>query len=151
MPLNSGRRACARGDDKRYLQAVPLLEATPVLPGSSAKLVREDETYTFEYGTHYLPSADFPSASSTLSAPIVFAGFGIDAPELGYNDFQGIDLKGRIAVIFSGAPAKFSHPQRAYYSWSEHKWSAGRARGCRRDHRRFGVDNKRMPWERAWQ
>jgi len=137
------------GDDKSYFQKVPLLEATPVLPGSSAELVREDETHTFEYGTDYLPSADFSSASSTLSAPMVFAGFGIDAPELEYNDFEGIDLKGRIAVIFSGAPAKFSHHQRAYYSWIDRKFSTLIERGA------VGVitiastaDTKLMPWER---
>ena len=32
------------GDNDTYLQTVPLLEATPVLPGSAAKLVRDDET-----------------------------------------------------------------------------------------------------------
>lgn len=137
------------GDDKSFFQSVPLLEATPVLPGSSAELVRDDDTYTFEYGTHYLPAADFSSASSTLSAPLVFAGFGIDAPELGYNDFEGIDLKGRIAVVFSGAPAKFPNHQRAYYSWSDRKLSTLVERGA------VGVitvdssaDVKRTPWER---
>lgn len=137
------------GDDKSYLQRVPLLEATPVLPGSSAELVLEDDTDTFEYGTHYLPTADFTSASSTLSAPLVFAGYGIEAPELHYNDFEGIDLKGRIAVIFSGAPAKFPQHQRAYYSWSDRKFSTLVERGA------VGVitidssaDAKLMPWER---
>lgn len=137
------------GDDKSYFQHVPLLEATPVLPGSSAELVREDDTYTFEYGTHYLPAADFVSASSTLSAPMVFAGFGIEAPELNYNDFENIDLKGRIAVVFSGAPAKFPNHQRAYYSWADHKLATLIDRGA------VGVitidssaDAKRTPWER---
>lgn len=137
------------GDDKSYLQRVPLLEATPVLPGSSAALVRGDDTYNFEYGTHYLPSADFSSASSTLSAPLVFAGFGIDAPELNHNDFESVDLKGRIAVIFSGAPTKFSNEKRAYYSWEERKLSTLVERGA------VGVitidstaDIKRTPWER---
>lgn len=137
------------GDDKSYLQKVPLLEATPVLPGSSAELVRDDDTYTFEYGTHYLPSADFSSASSTLSAPMVFAGFGIDAPELSHDDFENIDVKGRIAVIFSGAPARFSNEKRAYYSWDERKLTTLVERGA------VGVitidsnaDTKRTPWER---
>jgi hypothetical protein len=137
------------GDDKGYLQKVPLLEATPVLPGSSAELVRGDDTYTFEYGTHYLPSADFSSASSTLSAPLVFAGFGIDAPELSHNDFESIDVKGRIAVVFSGAPAKFSNEKRAYYSWEERKLTTLVEKGA------VGVitvdssaDIKRTPWER---
>lgn len=137
------------GDDKSYLQKVPLLEATPVLPGSSAELVRDDDTYTFEYGTHYLPSADFSSASSTLSAPLVFVGFGIDAPELGHNDFENLDVKGRIAVIFSGAPAKFPNEKRAYYSWEERKLTTLVDKGA------VGVitvdssaDIKRTPWER---
>lgn len=137
------------GDDETFFQRVPLIEATPVLPGSSAELVREDATYTFEYGTHYLPAADFASASSTLSAPMVFAGFGIEAPELDYNDFEGIDLKGRIAVIFSGAPARFPHHQRAYYSWMQRKFSTLIERGA------VGVitiasnaDAMQMPWER---
>jgi hypothetical protein len=138
------------GDDDTFLQAVPLLEATPVLPGSSAKLVRDDETDSIEYGTHYLPSADFLSASSTLTAPLVFAGYGVDAPELGYTDFENVDLKGRIAVILSGAPAKFPNSQRAYYSWSERKWSSLVERGA------VGVitvassvDERRVPWERV--
>jgi Peptidase family M28 len=137
------------GDDDTYYQSVPLLEATPVLPGSSAQLVHEGDTYTFEYGTHYLPSADFTSASSTLSAPLVFAGFGIEAPELEHDDFADIDLKGRIAVIFSGAPARFPANQRAYYSWSMKKWQSLIEHGA------VGVvevdspvDAQRMPWER---
>ncbi|HKU15450.1 MAG TPA: M28 family metallopeptidase [Steroidobacteraceae bacterium] len=137
------------GDNDTFLQAVPLVEATPVLPGSAAKLVRDDETYSFEYGTHYLPSADFVSASSTLTAPLVFAGYGVDAPELGYSDFDNVDLKGRIAVILSGAPAKFPNSQRAYYSWTERKWSSLVERGA------VGtimvpssVDERRVPWER---
>lgn len=137
------------GDDETFLQAVPLIEATPVLPGSAAKLVRDDETYSFEYGTHYLPSADFLSASSTLTAPLVFAGFGVDAAELNYNDFDNVDLTGRIAVIFTGAPAKFPNHHRAYYSWSERKWTSLVERGA------VGaitinspVDARRLPWER---
>jgi Peptidase family M28 len=137
------------GGEATFFQAVPLIEATPVLPGSSAEYVLNDRTHTFEYGTHYLPSADFSAASSTLSAPLLFAGFGIDAPELGHNDFANVDVKGRIAVIFSGAPASFPNHQRAYYSWSIRKWTTLVERGA------VGavlvdspVDAKRVPWER---
>jgi hypothetical protein len=138
------------GDDGAYFQSVPLLEATPVLPGSSAQVVRDDGAHMFEYSTHYLPSADFTSASSTLTAPLVFAGFGVNAPELGYDDFERIDVTGRIAVVFSGAPAKFPHDQRAYYSWTQKKWTTLIERGA------VGlitvdslVDAQRVPWERS--
>ncbi len=146
-------RQCAlqpSGDDDTYFQAVPLLEGTPVLPGSSAELLIGGEERRFEYGTDYLPSVDFSSASSTLSAPLVFAGFGVQAPELGHDDLANVDLKGRIAVIFSGAPAKFPHNQRAYYSWSNGKFATLLEHGA------VGAlliespdDAKRVPWERS--
>lgn len=138
------------GNDGSYLQAVPLVEATPVLPGSAVELVVGEASHTFEYGTHYLPSADYLSASSTLSAPLTFAGYGIDAPELNYNDFADVDLKGRIAVVFSGAPAQFPHTQRAYYSSSYTKFATLIERGA------VGAvlvespqDAKIFPWERV--
>jgi len=61
------------GDGGTYLQTVPLLEATPVLPGSAARLVRDGESVDLEYGADYLPSADFGAPTSSLSAPLAFA------------------------------------------------------------------------------
>lgn len=39
-----------------------------------------------------------------LDAPMVFAGFGFDRPELGFDDYKGLDVKGRIVVVLSGFP-----------------------------------------------
>jgi peptidase M28-like protein len=144
------------GDQGTYLQHVPLLEATAVLPGSSAELVRKNRTRTFEYGVDYIPSADFGSASSTLTAPLAFAGFGIEAPELNHNDFANVDLNGRIAVIFTGAPTRFSDEQRAFYSSSSQKLATLVAHGA------VGLiqvasseDARRVPWDKrvamSWQ
>jgi hypothetical protein len=137
------------GEADTFFQPVPLLEATPVLPGSSAEWVFGGDSHAFEYGIDYLPSADFESASSTLSAPLVFAGFGIEAPELQHDDFANIDVKGRIAVVLSGAPAKFPDHQRAYYSWPQRKAVTLIEHGA------VGVihvdsleDSRRIPWER---
>jgi|HigsolmetaAR202D_1030399.scaffolds.fasta_scaffold13097_3 hypothetical protein len=137
------------GDDSTFYQTVPLLEATPVLPGSSAELRVDGDVIRFEYGTDYLPSADFVSASSTVSAPLAFAGFGIQAPELDHDDFAQVDVNGRIAVIFSGAPSRFPHNQRAYYSWANGKFATLIERGA------VGAvlidspdDAQRTPWER---
>lgn len=144
----SGLKPVIGGDS--FLQTVPLIEATPVLPGSSLEWVMDNKARNFEYGTHYLPSADFVSASSTLSAPLTFAGFGIEAPQLEHDDFAQIDLQGRIAVIFSGAPARFPDNQRAYYSSSYTKFPALIAHGA------VGAviidspeDARLYPWERV--
>jgi len=45
----------------------------------------------------------FPS-DVDVTAPVVFAGFGITAPELGYDDYTGIDVRGKIVLIFDHEP-----------------------------------------------
>jgi hypothetical protein len=110
------------GGNGSYFQTVPLLEATLVLPGSSAKWANEDDTVVFEYGVDYLPGADYSAPTSTLTAPLAFAGYGITAPELDHDDLAEVDVRDRIAVVFGGAPARFPHNQRAYFSWSGEKY-----------------------------
>ena len=54
-----------------------------------------------------------PEAS--VDAPAVFVGFGIDAPELGRDDFAGLDLTGKVAVMLSGTPKGIDNEERAFY------------------------------------
>ncbi len=44
------------------------------------------------------------SSSAEIHAPIVFAGYGISAPPLNYDDFAGLDLKGKVALILRYEP-----------------------------------------------
>ncbi|WP_210516916.1 protease-associated domain-containing protein [Hymenobacter terricola] len=44
----------------------------------------------------------------SLFAGLLLAGFGISAPELGYDDYAGLDVKGKIVVIVRGAPRMFA-------------------------------------------
>jgi aminopeptidase len=41
---------------------------------------------------------------SVTSAPLVFVGYGVNAPEKGWDDFKGVDLKGKIAVFLVNDP-----------------------------------------------
>ena len=52
----------------------------------------------------YVPY-DFSSAAK-VTAPVIFAGYGITAPEYNYDDYKGIDAKGKIVVIFRNEPQK---------------------------------------------
>lgn len=58
------------------------------------------------------------ATSSEITAPAIFVGFGISAPELGYDDFAGnlVDVRGKIAVVLAGAPDKLPATARAFYS-----------------------------------
>lgn len=44
------------------------------------------------------------SSNGTIDAPIVFVGYGIDAPALNYRDYEGIDLKGKVALMLRYEP-----------------------------------------------
>ena len=60
-----------------------------------------------------IPDQFFPghnSDSGEVIGDVVFVGFGISAPELGYDDYKGIDVKGKIVAFASESPAKSDHP-----------------------------------------
>ncbi len=45
-----------------------------------------------------------------VDAPLVFIGYGLHLPTQGHDDFAGVDLRGRIAVVLSGGPADVPGP-----------------------------------------
>lgn len=49
-----------------------------------------------------------------LDAPLVFAGYGLDHPELGLKDYAGLDVKGKIVVVLSGYPKGMNSEQGAH-------------------------------------
>jgi hypothetical protein len=86
---------------------------------------------------------------TSVTAEVVFAGFGVHAPELNYSDYEGIDVRGKIVAVFGGAPASFPHNERAFYSSNRTKAEEMVKRGAiGRIGLRSRVDQKRVPWER---
>ncbi len=137
------------GDDGGWLQQVELLEATRVLP--AARLVvhrargRDD---ALEPVADFIPGFWFGGHASDVTAPAVFLGYGIHAPALDHDDFAGVDVAGKIAVVLDGAPARFPASQRAHYS-SRSKVEALAARDA------VGIvsidtpeEEQRVPWAR---
>ena len=50
------------------------------------------------------PRARSPAAAVRLRAPLVFAGYGMEDATLGYDDYRGLDVKGKVAVVLLGSP-----------------------------------------------
>jgi len=114
-----------------YFQTVPLLRIILREPECSLALIRDGRRTELKYGEDYLlTGGSLTQTDSQVTAPLVFAGFGVSAPGLGYDDYQGLDLRGKIAVMLSGAPPTFPPDQRAYYSGSQVKVDAALARGA---------------------
>ncbi len=88
----------AAGDS--YLQPVPLIEYQMDRGQTSLTLRQGGQTETF----HAPDATGTFSNETSVSGAVVFAGFGITAPELGYDDYAGIDAKGKIVLIFNHEP-----------------------------------------------
>jgi Zn-dependent M28 family amino/carboxypeptidase len=65
-----------------------------------------------------------------LEAPLVFVGYGLNIPEKGYNDLAGLDLTGKLAVIFTGSPAEIPSALSAHYQSRAERWKALKAAGA---------------------
>src|SRR5690606_11837935 len=108
------------GDDGGWRQAVPLLKGTALAEGARLEVRRGGQAPALELRTQFLPGADFNRERSEVEAPAVFVGQAVHAPELGHDDFAGLDLRGKIAVVFGGAPGTFDDTRRAFHSsWRE--------------------------------
>jgi Zn-dependent M28 family amino/carboxypeptidase len=57
-----------------------------------------------KYGEDYVTKNQTGTSSEDLNAPIVFVGYGIDAPEYQWHDYQGVDVKGKILLVIVNEP-----------------------------------------------
>jgi hypothetical protein len=102
-----------------WFQPVPLRRSELIQDGSSMEIVGTDgERRPLRYGGEFLMGGDF-RASTEVEAPVVFVGYGVTAPERGYDDYAGIDAKGKIVAYFGGAPASLPPEERAHYAVSK--------------------------------
>ncbi len=68
--------------------------------------------------------------SGSASGELVFVGYGVSAPERGYDDYAGVDVKGKIVVLVTGAPPTFPSDERAFYGSRLAKREDAAARGA---------------------
>jgi Zn-dependent M28 family amino/carboxypeptidase len=59
-----------------------------------------------------------------VEAPLIFVGYGLSIPEKSYDDFAGLDLKGKIAVAMQGSPAEMPGALASHFQSAREKWRA---------------------------
>lgn len=91
------------GDAGGYLQAVPMHGSRP-LPESALQLVTPCTSRWLRLGPDFLLHSSDPRALAAQPIPMVFAGYGIVAPEFDTNDYAGLDVRGALAVVLEGEP-----------------------------------------------
>jgi len=104
------------GNQNSYYQTIPFRKADLVPEKCLFKVIRADSTKEFRYGEEYTMPSDYIREEVELTAPVVFAGFGVTAPELKYDDYADLDVKGKVVALIRGGPESFPASRRAHYS-----------------------------------
>ena len=92
------------GKNGSWFQDVPLLEIT-AKNVSSLSIMADGPGLDFKYGTDFVVGS-YREAEKTqiTNSDIVFVGYGINAPEKGWNDYAGVDVKGKTVLILINDP-----------------------------------------------
>jgi Zn-dependent M28 family amino/carboxypeptidase len=93
------------GDNGTYFQQMPLV---------AVHTVEEKTTFSFApiggqpisltYGSEIVAKDQTSQTTADFDAPIVFVGYGIHAPEYNWDDYAGVDLKGKVALVIVNEP-----------------------------------------------
>ena len=82
---------------------------------------KNGSTRTLTIEKDYVMGGDPLSADTTAEGQVVFVGFGVSAPEFKYDDYEGIDVRGKIVAALYGAPPKMPSAPGAHFSSTEQK------------------------------
>jgi hypothetical protein len=117
------------GDNGTYFQSVPLRSIRPD-ERTTLSLLRAGKEQNLAFAKDFLSSGDPARTDTSVEAPVVYVGFGVTAPEWGYDDYAGIDAQGKIVAFLYGAPPKFESTLRAHYTSSAVKAANAAAHGA---------------------
>lgn len=124
------------GDDGTYFQSFDLMvtkvepetELTIINNNDSSKVLKLGDDFIFS--KRQMPSDKYNGNESN----IVFAGYGITAEDYSYDDYNGMDVKGKVVLIRSGIPTiddnEFSKNDKKKYSERNYKYKNARQHGA---------------------
>ena len=102
------RQASSQASNGSWFQPFQIVTGLEVREGNKLTISSEKGPTTFELGRTYLPLSVVTEAAASsapeASLPLVFAGYGISAPTLNYDDYEGLDVRGKAVLIFMHEP-----------------------------------------------
>ncbi|WP_258105588.1 M28 family metallopeptidase [Marinoscillum sp. MHG1-6] len=92
------------GNGDSFFQEVPLVELD-CKPSSELIIEGGQEPLSLEWRSEFVSFTERVEEKVTLeSSELVFAGFGIVAPEYGWNDYEGLDVEGKTVIVLVNDP-----------------------------------------------
>lgn len=118
------------GGTDGWYQPVSLRSFLLADDGAAFTVYRGDESTAFAYRDDFSMGADAVRVAAAVRAEVVYAGYGVHAPEFGYSDYDGVEVDGKIIAIFPGAPDVIEGAEGSYYASSTTKSLEAVARGA---------------------
>src|SRR6204780_1997243 len=124
------------GENGTYFQNVPLMAVHTEVDKTSFTLVpASGAPIHLKYGDDYLTKDKTGAPTADIDSPIVFVGYGIDAPEYNWDDYAGVDLKGKVALVIVNQPPSddekfFKGKALTYYGRWTYKYEEAARRGA---------------------
>jgi Zn-dependent M28 family amino/carboxypeptidase len=133
------------GDNGTYLQQINFVGMNAIPEKTTMSIIPPKRpegqigimlySYDLKYGDDYTVSNRTLTPVVDIDAPIVFVGYGVDAPEFNWNDYAGIDVKGKVILCIVGDPpsndpAFFGGDALTYYGRWTYKFEEAARKGA---------------------
>jgi Zn-dependent M28 family amino/carboxypeptidase len=123
------------GQRGTYLQPVPLVRVV-TSPKSTLRATKGKDTLDFIAGEDFSGTSHMQTELEEFDAEAVFVGHGITAPEFDWDDYKGIDVKGKVVVLFTNEPPSddpkfFGGKALTYYGRWTFKFEEAARRGAK--------------------
>jgi Zn-dependent M28 family amino/carboxypeptidase len=123
------------GDHGTYMQKVPLVGITTE-PGTTFSLIpKQGETMNLKPLDEYVGYDQTQQAQSEVDAEVVYVGYGIEAPEYKWDDYKGMDVRGKVLLMLvneppSDDPKFFKGKALTYYGRWTYKYEEAARKGA---------------------
>jgi Zn-dependent M28 family amino/carboxypeptidase len=123
------------GENGSYLQRVPMVGITPESETRFALTSADGTSTVLKPLDEYVAYDQTQQKQSDIDAPIVFVGYGISAPEYKWDDYKGVDVKGKVLLMLVNEPPSkdkkfFNGPALTYYGRWTYKYEEAARRGA---------------------
>ncbi len=115
------------GTDGTYFQPISFVRSVRGTDGRKFEVKDADgKSLPFTENVNVAINGSLRGAETAAEGQAVFVGFGIVAPDLGRDDYAGLDLNGKVAVMLSGTPKGLQTEERAFYGTRKFKNASDR-------------------------
>jgi Zn-dependent M28 family amino/carboxypeptidase len=97
---------------------------------SSLNLLSDGQAKPISFADDAYVSTRLTRATTEITAPLVFVGYGLKIPEKNLDELAGIDLKGKVVVYIAGSPSYVPSALASHYQTVSERWKSLRAAGA---------------------